>query len=84
MSFKARAVLVVLWVVSLIAAATFARAQAFQFERLPQPVIISGSDIAYRVEGRIGANPAGRLLIRINGQWVEPVQNSSRPVPATQ
>ncbi|MGH9174571.1 MAG: hypothetical protein ACRD1H_09440 [Vicinamibacterales bacterium] len=40
----------------------------------PQPVtptVISGADIGFRMEGRKGATPTGKLVVRINGQWVE-------------
>ena len=40
---------------------------------VPTPTVISGSDIGFRIEGLRGrTTPVGRLVIRINGQWVEP------------
>ena len=37
------------------------------------PTVISGNDIGFRVEGlRGGTTPVGRLVIRVNGQWVVP------------
>ena len=78
MSFRALVVLVVLWLTSLFAVGTLARAQLYGFEPLPEPIVLSGSDIAYRVEGWLGHEPAGRLVIRVNGQWVVP-----QPTPGT-
>lgn len=40
---------------------------------VPTPTVISGNDIGFRVEGLRGrTTPVGRLVIRVNGQWVEP------------
>jgi hypothetical protein len=34
--------------------------------------ILSGSDIGFRVEGTdTNGRPAGRVMLRINGRWVE-------------
>ncbi len=37
----------------------------------PVPMVVSGSDIGFRLEPG-HATPTGRLVVRINGQWVEP------------
>jgi hypothetical protein len=34
--------------------------------------IISGSDIGFRVDRYRGRTPVGTLVVRVNGQWVEP------------
>jgi hypothetical protein len=40
---------------------------------VPTPTVISGNDIGFRVEGLRGrTTPVGRLVIRVDGQWVEP------------
>jgi hypothetical protein len=40
---------------------------------VPTPTVISGNDIGFRVEGLRGrTTPVGSLVIRVNGQWVEP------------
>ena len=84
MSFRTGVMVVVLWVTSLFAVATLARSQAYQFNPLPQPLVLSGNDLAFRVDGYSGPNPAGRLLIRIDGRWVEPVASVGRLTqPAT-
>jgi hypothetical protein len=36
------------------------------------PTVISGSDIGFRVDRQKGNTPVGTLVVRINGQWVEP------------
>jgi len=66
-----------LWVASLVlvALSTFAFAQA-QFPpgstRLPQPQMLSGNDIGFRVEGTdVNGRPIGTLVLRLNGNWVE-------------
>jgi hypothetical protein len=44
------------------------------------PVVISGDDIGFRVESERSGTKVGRLVVRINGQWVE-VEFSKRVVP---
>jgi hypothetical protein len=72
MSIRARLGLVVIWVASLIAVAALAKAQTRQMTPLASPIILSGSDVGFRVEGRVGNIPAGTLVIRVNGQWIVP------------
>jgi hypothetical protein len=42
---------------------------------MPQPVVppltLSGDDIQFRVTARRGEVAVGRLMVRIDGQWVE-------------
>ena len=38
---------------------------------LQAPAVIAGNDIGFRVESHKGNTPVGRLVVRINGQWVE-------------
>jgi hypothetical protein len=38
--------------------------------------IISGSDVGFRVKGKdLTGRPMGRWMVRIEGQWVEAVDN---------
>jgi len=38
----------------------------------PQLRVISGGDLGFRVEGQArDGTPTGKLVVRINGQWVE-------------
>jgi hypothetical protein len=71
MSFRKSALIAVLWMASLVGVATFARGQAFAYRPLPEPKILSGDDLGFRVTGMHGAVPAGVLVVRINGEWVE-------------
>ena len=38
------------------------------------PVIITGPDLGFRLDGPVSSDgrPAGRLVVRIDGRWVEP------------
>jgi hypothetical protein len=74
MALQRRTVLIILWLVSMVAAGAWGYAQAV----LPSgqaPVVLSGSDLGFRVEGRRGNTPSGRFVVRINGQWVEVEQS---------
>lgn len=35
------------------------------------PVVLSGTDLGFRVEGPRDGDRVGRLVVRIDGQWVE-------------
>jgi hypothetical protein len=35
------------------------------------PVTLSGDDIQFRVESRLGNRVVGRLMVRMDGKWVE-------------
>jgi hypothetical protein len=71
---RARTLVIVaaVWVASLFAAGKVATAQARSFQPLPEPKVLSGADVGFRIEGTIGDMPAGTLVIRVNGQWVAP------------
>jgi hypothetical protein len=72
MSLRTRLGLLVFWVASLVAVAALARAGQPRMIPLPSPIVLSGSDIGFRVEGRIGNTPAGSWVVRVNDQWVAP------------
>jgi hypothetical protein len=69
--------LVVLLVVAICVLGIWAAAQAPLPQRPPQsgsgsePTVISGSDIGFRMESRRGNTAVGRLVVRINGQWLD-------------
>jgi hypothetical protein len=68
MSFRILATLVVLWSLSLVVAVTIAMAQAVP----PMaPIIVSGNDVGFRIEGQRGLMPVGKIVVRIEGQWVD-------------
>ena len=71
MYWRRSALIAVLWMASLVGVATFARGQAFAYRPLPEPKVLSGDDLGFRVTGMHGEVPAGTLVVRINGDWVE-------------
>ena len=38
---------------------------------LVAPIVISGSDLGFRIESKEGNVPVGKLVVRINGVWVD-------------
>lgn len=49
------------------------------FNPLPEPRIVSGDDVGFRVEGVDGnGRPVGQWVVRVNGKWLE---TTVRPVP---
>ncbi|MSO55543.1 MAG: hypothetical protein EXQ55_01270 [Acidobacteria bacterium] len=70
MTIRAGVGLVVAWVVSLVGVAAIAMAQA-QSPQTASPTVIFGENLGFRVEGMQAGVPVGRMVIRIDGQWVE-------------
>ena len=70
MTIRARVGLVVAWVASLVAVAAIAMAQARSPQSAP-PTVISGDNLGFRVEGMQAGVPQGRIVIRVDSQWVE-------------
>jgi hypothetical protein len=70
MSRRSWAVLVAVWLFSLVAVGAIAQSRVQT--ALPEPITLTGSDIAFRVEAVEGRRPVGKLIVRYNGQWVEP------------
>jgi hypothetical protein len=58
------------FLVSLLSAAAWGRAQALSTQPTGH-VVLSGSDVGFRIEGVRGGKPVGRLVVRQNGEWVE-------------
>jgi hypothetical protein len=73
MAISTRVIVAVLWIVSLlgVGAITHAQSQAKELRRLPEPRIMTGGDVGFRVEGMYGEMPTGTIVIRVYGQWVE-------------
>jgi hypothetical protein len=69
-SLRTWSVVVAVWLLSLAAVAAVAQSRVIT--PLAEPVILSGSDIAFRVEAEQGSRPVGKLLVRYNGRWIEP------------
>ena len=61
-----------LWVLSLFVVASVVKAQVFEVPRpLPEPRIVSGPDFGFRIESEQGGTPIGRLVVRVDGKWIE-------------
>jgi hypothetical protein len=60
------------------AALSFAQALA---QRPVTPMVLSGADIGFRMEGRRGNTPTGKFVVRVGGEWV-PVEFSGGVMPA--
>jgi len=56
---------------ALLACGSWAYAQTYGSQPVA-PTVVSGADIGFRIEGVKGDTPVGRLVIRVNGQWVVP------------
>jgi hypothetical protein len=54
----------------LLSGAAWGRAQVLDTQPAGH-VVLSGSDLGFRIEGVRGGKPVGRLVVRQNGQWVE-------------
>jgi hypothetical protein len=77
MPLRNRIGLAVVWFVSLVLVGAWGHAQAPTRQPLvplPTPVVISGSDLGFRIEGRRGNAPVGTFVVRSNASapWVEP------------
>jgi hypothetical protein len=69
MSLHMRIGLAVLWVVSLTAVGLYGQGRE---SAVPlNPTIVSGADIGFRIDRRDGKGAIGKLMVRVNGQWVE-------------
>lgn len=71
MSRGAYLVVGLVWALSLAIVGVVAAGQARQYRTLPEPKVMSGADVGFRVEGMYGEQPAGTIVIRVNEQWVE-------------
>jgi hypothetical protein len=68
MTARARYLVALLWLISLIVTGAVAAAQS---TRRDAAAVISGNDIGFRPEGWNGKARTGTWLVRINGDWVE-------------
>jgi hypothetical protein len=68
MTARARYIVALLWLVSLVVTGAVVAAQT---SRREPAAVISGSDIGFRPEGWNGKARTGTWLVRINGDWVE-------------
>lgn len=65
-----RLVVVALTIVFAAVAWQWTAAQAIAVKPVT-PRVMSGGDVGFRVEGLRGDTPVGRLVVRVNGRWVE-------------
>ena len=70
MSRRKWAVIIAVWLLSLVTVGAVAQMRAVM--PLAEPLILTGGDIAFRVEGTQGITPVGKMIVRFNGKWVEP------------
>jgi hypothetical protein len=54
----------------LLSLGALAGAQVFAFRPVNPPVVLSGSDVGFRIIGHDGTRPVGSLVVRIDGNWV--------------
>jgi hypothetical protein len=57
-----------LLIIGLLATAAWAHTQVIATQPV-FPVVLSGADIGFRMNGRKGDTPVGHLVVRINGEW---------------
>lgn len=67
---EARRLVWVVVAVLVACAAGWSYAQSLQTVPVT-PMVISGADFGFRVEGNRGGTPVGTLIVKMNGQWVE-------------
>jgi len=69
------------WIAAALVAAT--TTLVFAQTRSPQPQVLSGADLGFRVEGTdFRGRPTGTFVVRIDGNWVA-VGTSGGVHPAT-
>jgi hypothetical protein len=80
---SARTVLTVfvLWMFSLLAVASLVRAQAYGITPLPEPRIVAGADLGFRIEGSQNGVAVGTLVVRVNDKWIDAREGNVRGVP---
>ena len=71
MSIRRIVALAVVWVASLLLVVTMAKAQSHRINPLPEPRVVSGPDVGFRIEGEQNGVPVGLLVVKINGKWVD-------------
>jgi hypothetical protein len=80
MTLRARILMAVLWIGSLVFVGAIATAQTVA--RPDSAPVISGGDIGFKPDGWRGTARTGTWMVRIDGKWVEAVA-STHASPAT-
>ena len=70
----------VVWLISLVAVGKVVSAQAPFWRALPEPKVLFGDDVGFRVEGIRGEVPTGVIVIKVNGNWVEVQVGGPKPI----
>ena len=65
MSVRTYIGLALIWAASLVGVGVWAQTPASEQK------VISGADLGFRVERQERGTPVGKLVVRVNGQWVE-------------
>jgi hypothetical protein len=55
----------------LVTLAVLVSAQLLQDRPVQPPVVLSGSDVGFRVEGQRGDAVTGTLVVRVDGKWID-------------
>jgi hypothetical protein len=55
----------------LVTLGVLASAQLLQDRPVQPPVVLSGSDVGFRVEGQRGDAVTGTLVVRVDGKWID-------------
>jgi hypothetical protein len=74
MTSSRRAALIIVWALSLAGVGVWARAEG-QPQQPPVitvgPEVVSGENLGFRVHGMRGDTRIGRLVVRVDGKWVD-------------
>jgi hypothetical protein len=62
---------IVTTVALVIVLGAWAFAQLLQDNPVQTPITLSGGDIGFRVEATRGETVVGKLVVRLNGKWVD-------------
>jgi len=66
-----RAQLIAVTLLVLVIVGSWVYAQVVASQPVVPPITLTGDDIAFRVEARRGNTVEGRLVVRMDGKWVE-------------
>jgi hypothetical protein len=55
----------------LVTLGVLVSAQLLQDRPVQPPIVLSGSDVGFRVEGQRGDVVTGTLVVRVDGKWID-------------
>ena len=67
---KRAVIILAAWLFSLIAITVIAQSRPVTPDE--KRLVISGNDIGFRVDRYEGRRPVGVIVVRVDGQWIEP------------